>query len=446
MKSDWVKRDLNCIWHPFTQMKDCETLPPVLIKKAKGIKLYDERGNYYYDTISSWWCNNLGHNVKQIKNAINKTLKKIDHVLLAGFTHENAIILAEKLIDILPDNLKKVFYSDNGSTAVEVALKISYQYWQNIGKNKKREFVSFDYGYHGDTLGAMSVSGESIFNRVFSDLFFKSHKVKSPYCYRCPLEKRREECKIECISFVEEILDRNSERIAAVIIEPLIFAAGGMIVYPEEYLKKLYELTKRCNVHLILDEIATGFGRTGKMFAVSQTEEVKPDIVCLSKGLTAGTLPLGVTAVTDQIYNAFYDDYEKFKTFFHGHTFTGNPIATSAAIATIDFFKKYKVIEKAKGKIEYFHNKLYRFKELSCAGDVRKLGFIGAIELVKDREKKEPYSIEERIGLKVFKEGLKRALILRPLGNVIYFFLPLTIKEKEIDYITDTTFDILSKL
>jgi len=302
-------------------MKDCRKLPPILIEKAKGMKLYDNKGNYYYDTISSWWCNVHGHNHPKIKEAINRQLYSLEHVLFAGFTHKTAILLAERLVSATPKNLTKVFFSDNGSTSVEIALKMSFQYWQNIGRRKKIKFISLDYGYHGDTIGTMSVSGVDLFNKVFSPLFFSSFKVPSPYCYRCPMGKERSSCKMECIRPLEEILRERNGEIAAIILEPLVLAAGGMIVYPLEYLKRVGELTKRYNVHLILDEVATGFGRTGKMFACEYAA-IKPDFMCLSKGISAGYLPLGVTLTTDKVYRAFYADYDRKKTFYHGHTYT----------------------------------------------------------------------------------------------------------------------------
>jgi adenosylmethionine-8-amino-7-oxononanoate aminotransferase len=438
----WIKRDLRHIWHPYTQMKDCRRLAPILIEKARGTKLYDNKGNYYYDTISSWWCNIHGHNHPKIKKAIQRQLDSLEHVLFAGFTHKPAILLAEKLISITPKNLAKVFFSDNGSTAVETALKMSFQYWQNIGRKRKKRYVSLDYAYHGDTIGSMSVGGVDLFNEVFSPLFFKSFKVPSPYCYRCPMGKERSSCSIECIKPLEKLLRKNHNEIAAMIIEPLVLAAGGMIIYPVQYLKKVRELTKKYNVHLILDEVATGFGRTGKMFACEYVN-IKPDFMCLSKGITAGYLPLGATLTTDRIYRAFYSDHEKRKTFYHGHTYTANPISCAAALASLKIFKEEKTLNRVGGLIPLFHEKLERFRALLAVGDVRYIGMIGAIELVKDKRTKKPFDFKERIGLKVYKEGLKQNLILRPLGNIIYLFLPLSTERKELDIVIDKTYDII---
>ena len=443
--SDWVKRDLKYIWHPYTQMKDCRTCPPILIKKAKGLKLYDEDGRYYYDTISSWWCNVHGHNHPKINKAIRKQLSLVEHVLFAGFTHKNAIILAEKLVSIAPGDLAKAFFSDNGSTAVESALKLSFQYWRNRGKTRKTKFLSLDSGYHGDTIGAMSVSGVDLFNGIFSPLFFKSFKTPSPYCYRCPMGKKRSDCDIDCIKPAEDILRKNSKDIAAIILEPLVMAAGGMIIYPKEYLEKMAALAGKYNVHLILDEVATAFGRTGKMFACDHSR-VNPDFLCLSKGITAGYLPMGVTLTTDDIYKAFYADHADMKTFYHGHTYTANPLSCSAAMANLEIFEEEKPLERLKGLIPAFHRRLDDLNDLAVVGDVRHVGMIGAVELVKDKISKRPFGFNERIGLEIYKKGLAKNLVLRPLGNIIYLFLPLCTKPKELNYILDTTHHILKSL
>lgn len=426
-------------------MKDCRASPPILIEKAKGMKLYDKDGNFYYDTISSWWCNVHGHNHPKIKRVIKRQLDSLEHVLFAGFTHKPAIRLAEKLVSITPKNLTKVFYSDDGSTAIETALKMSFQYWRNIGKAGKTKFISLDHGYHGDTIGAMSVSGANLFNKAFSSLFFRSFKAPSPYCYRCPLGKSREDCSIDCIKALEDILKEKTNEIAAVILEPLVMAAGGMIIYPEEYLKMASELAKKYDVHLILDEVATGFGRTGRMFG-SDYVNIEPDFMCLSKGITSGYLPLGVTLTSDRIYRAFYADYEKQKTFYHGHTYAANPVCLSAALANLEIFDEEKTLDRLKGIIPIFHKGLERFKAISIVGDVRYIGMIGVFELVRDKKTKAPFASRERIGFRIYKDGLKRHLILRPLGNIIYLFLPLCIKERELEYILDNTYNVIKSV
>lgn len=441
----WIKKDRQYIWHPYTQMKDCAHTPPILIERAKGIKLFDRQGNYYYDTISSWWCNVHGHNHPAIKMAIKKQIGRLDHVLFAGFTHEPAIALAEQLVALAPGNLTKVFYSDNGSTAVEVALKMSFQYWQNTGKRKKQKFISLNRAYHGDTLGAMSVGGVELFNAVFSPLMFTSFKAPAPYCYRCPMEKERPSCRIECIEPLAQLLQEKHNQIAALILEPLLLAAGGMIIYPSEYLQKAAALCRKYNVHLILDEIATGFGRTARMFACEYAR-VQPDFICLSKGLTGGTLPLSATLTTDEVYQAFYDDYEKKKTFYHGHTFTANPLSCAAALASLEIFAREGTLDKVNSLLPHFHGGLERFRGLPAAGDVRYIGLVGAVELVKDKKQKIPFPWTERIGLKVYREGLKERLILRPLGDVVYLYLPLCVTKDEISIILEKTYKVIQKV
>lgn len=441
---DWIKKDLKYIWHPYTQMKDCQKLPPILIKKAKGIKLFDSAGNYYYDTISSWWCNVHGHNHHKINKAINQQLKNFAHILFAGFTHEPAIALAEKLVKITPKNLTKVFFSDNGSTAVEVALKMSFQYWHNIGEKNKQKFICLDYGYHGDTIGTMSVAATGLFNQIFKPLFFSSYKIPSPYCYRCPIKKEKISCQIGCLKPLEKLLQDKHQEIAGLIIEPMVLAAGGMIVYPAEYLAKLATLTKKYNIHLIFDEVATGFGRSGKMFAFEYVGAT-PDFLCLSKGLTSGYLPLAVTLTTQKIAQAFYADYEKKKTFYHGHTYTANPVACTAALASLDIFRQEHTLEKIKKIIPIFHQGLEQFRSIDIVGDARAIGLIGAIELVKNKETKEAFSFNQRIGYKIYQDGLKQHLVLRPLGNIIYFYLPLCVTKSQVSKILQISFNIIKK-
>jgi len=438
----WVEKDLKYVWHPYTQMKDCQTHLPILIERADGIKLYDSDGKFYYDTISSWWCNVHGHNHPRIKAAIKEQLDSLEHVLFAGFTHKPAISLAERLVSITPEPLTKVFFSDNGSTAVETALKMSFQYWRNIGQKRKTKFVALDHGYHGDTLGAMSVSGVDRFNSVFSPLLFQSFKAPSPYCYRCPVGKEKSSCDIACLKPLEEILENNSNEIAAMILEPLVMAAGGMIIYPGEYLEKAAALVRKHNVHLIVDEIATGFGRTGRMFACDHVN-IEPDFMCQSKGITGGYLPLAATLTTDEVYSAFYDDYEKEKTFYHGHTYTANPISCSAALASLDVFQEEDTIGKLSKVIPLIRKGLGKIKELPYVGDVRHIGMIGAVELVENKESKKVFNSNRRIVLEIYKKGLERNLLLRPLGNIIYFFLPLCIKEAEVSYIMENCYDII---
>ncbi len=437
------EKDLKYLWHPYTQMMDLEKNPPLLIKKAEGIKLFTD-SNFYYDTISSWWCNLHGHNHPIIIKAINEQLKKLDHTLFAGFTNEPAIELAEKLIELTKPHFKRVFYSDNGSTAVEVALKMSYQYWYNIGRREKKQFISLDNAYHGDTIGTMAVSGDSIFNSVFSDLLKPSIKVKSPYCYRCPIDKTLENCQTACIKDLEQVLQKNHTYIAGIIIEPLVLAAGGMIIYPKEYLQKVGDLCQKYQIHLILDEVAVGFGRTGKMFAFENVN-IKPDFLCLSKGLTNGVLPFSATLTTEIVFQAFYADFKDKKTFYHGHTFTGNPLGAITALANLRIFEEENSLENVKKVNLTLQQRMLKFLDYPFIGDVRIIGTICAIELVKNKKTKEPFSFEERIGYKIYLEGLKHQLVLRPLGNVIYLFLPLVTTESELQIILKNLHEVVFK-
>lgn len=443
--NNWIAKDLQCIWHPYTQMKDHEQNPPILIEKAKGIKIYDQHGNFYYDTISSWWCNVHGHNHPYIKAAIKKQLDSLEHVLFSGFTHKPAIKLSEKLINLTPKRLTKVFFSDNGSTSVEVALKMSFQYWHNSGKHQKTKFACLDHAYHGDTVGAMSVGGLSIFNKVFRPLMFSSYRIPSPYCYRCPLGKEQKNCGIACIKFLDNTLKKNHKEICALILEPLIMGAGGMIIYPKDYLKRARELTKKYGVHLILDEVATGFGRTGKMFALEHAK-VSPDFLCLSKGLTSGYLPLSATLTTESVYKTFYADYQNLKTFYHGHTYTANPLSTAAALAAIELFEKEDTLSKVNKLIPFFKQSIEEMRDLPFVGDTRSLGLVGALELVKNKKTKQSFDLKDRIGYQVYKKALQKNILLRPLGNIIYLFLPLCIKKDQLKKVLKITKDIIKEI
>jgi adenosylmethionine---8-amino-7-oxononanoate aminotransferase len=435
-----IEKDLKYIWHPFTQMKDYENEEPIIIDRGEGIYIWDLKGNKYIDCVSSWWVNTLGHCNKRLNDALKAQVDKIEHVLLAGFSHIPAIELAERLINITPKELTRVFYSDNGSTAVEVALKMAYQYWAQSGQPQRDKFIALKNSYHGDTIGAVSVGGVDLYHSIYKPLLFEVLQADSPYCYRCPAGKEKDNCSIECLDSMEKLLKENENRIAGIIIEPLNQAAGGMIIYPPEYMVKVKALCDKYDVLLIDDEVAMGFGRTGKMFAFDHAGIV-PDIICLAKGLTAGYLPLSVTVVKEKIYQAFYDDYDKRKTFYHGHSFTGNPLAASIALENMKILEEENIIESLQPKILKLKKELEKFKELDCVGDIRQLGMIGVVELVKDKNSKEAFSISERIGDKVYKEGLKRGAILRPLGNIVYFMPPYVITEEEIAILTDIAYN-----
>jgi adenosylmethionine-8-amino-7-oxononanoate aminotransferase len=434
----WLDKDLAHNWHPYTQMTTLRDNPPLLIERAEGMKLYDSSGRWYYDTISSWWCNIHGHGHPRLKKAMTSQLKKLDHILFAGFTHKPAIELAERLVGIAPTGLNKVFFSDNGSTAVEVALKMSLQYWRNSGRPEKKEFMALDRAYHGDTVGCMSVSGEGPFVKAFTPLMFPARRVPTPYCYRCPLKLNHENCNIACIKFLEDTLRGHAATTAAVILEPLLMGAGGMIIYPANYLAAAARLARKYDVHLILDEVATGFGRTGTMFACEQAG-VNPDFLCLSKGITGGILPLAATLTTQKVFDAFCGPTGSDKTFYHGHTYTANPIGCSAALASLAIFEEEETLKHVKilsGKIA---KALKEFRKHPLVGDARTIGTVAALELVSDKISKMPLTAHHAIIRNIYRKGLELNLILRPLANVIYLFLPLCTTADELDDIIKRT-------
>ena len=430
--------DKQYIWHPFTQMKDWLDEKPIIISEGKDCFIKDIYGRWYLDGLSSLWVNIHGHRKKEIDNAIKKQLDKIAHTTLLGLSNAPAIRLAEKLVHIInsslvsrPLSLNKVFYSDNGSTAVEVALKMAFQYWRHKGVDGKNKFVSLNRAYHGDTIGAVSVGGIDIFHKAFGPLLFKTYKSPSPYCYRCELGKKYPGCKFACLDKMEKIFKAHSKKIAALIIEPLIQAAGGMITSPSGYLKGVRELCTKYNILMIADEVATGFGRTGKMFACEH-EDVVPDIMCLSKGITGGYMPLAVTIATDEIYNVFLGEFKDLKTFFHGHSYTGNPLACAAALACLDLFEKEGTLKKLKKKIAILESWFREVLDLQHVGDVRNAGMMAGVELVKDKKTREPYEWAEKVGWRVAYRAREKGVFIRPLGNVIVIMPPLSISGKNL--------------
>ncbi len=437
MKStDLKQRDLASIWHPCTQMKDHEFLPMVTIKKAKGVWLEDFDGNRYIDAISSWWVNLFGHGNEKISSAIKQQLDRIEHVLLAGFSHEAVITLSEQLIEITPAPLTKCFYADNGSSAVEVALKMSFHYWKNVGQSKKTKFINLSNSYHGETIGALSLGDVALYKQVYEPLLLDVITVPSPDSFNRETGESEHDYSKRMFVYMEEALQLHGDEVCAVIVEPLVQCAGNMRMYAPNYLTLLRKACDTYGVHLIADEIAVGFGRTGTMFACEQAN-VSPDFMCLSKGLTGGYLPLSVVLTTNQIYDAFYDDYENLTAFLHSHSYTGNPLGCAAALATLNIFKTEDVIESNKALIEEFTIQCARFYNHPNVGDVRQHGMITAIELVRDKATKEPYPWQQRRGLEVYKYGLKNKALLRPLGDVIYFMPPYVIGTEEIQMLVD---------
>ncbi|MFM2007511.1 MAG: hypothetical protein RLZZ09_3166 [Pseudomonadota bacterium] len=428
---DWSARDLAVLWHPCTQMKDHESLPMIPIRRGQGAWLEDFDGNRYLDAISSWWVNLFGHANPNINAAIKQQLDSLEHVILAGFTHEPAITLAERLLELAPNGLSRCFYADNGSSAVEVALKMSFHFWRNSGQSQKTRFLTLSNSYHGETLGALAVGDVGLYKDTYAPLLMTPITVASPDCYqREPGESWAEHSRRK-FEEMEATLARHADETAAVIIEPLVQCAGNMRMYDPVYLTLLRDACDRHGVHLIADEIAVGFGRTGTLFACEQGS-IRPDFLCLSKGLTGGYLPLSCVLTTDDVYAGFYDEYVNQRAFLHSHSYTGNALACSAALATLDLFNR--------------DNTLIRNRELSAqmtaataslidhphVAEVRQTGMILAIEMVKDKPSREPYPWQERRGLKVYRHGLTRGVLLRPLGNVIYFMPPYVITPDEI--------------
>ncbi|HAM50757.1 MAG TPA: adenosylmethionine--8-amino-7-oxononanoate transaminase [Nitrospiraceae bacterium] len=460
--------DRRYIWHPFTQMKEWLDEEPIIISEGKDCFIKDVSGNWYLDGVSSLWVNIHGHRKKEIDEAIKEQLDSIAHSTMLGLSNVPAIRLAEKLVntvnhsiagyqqslsfakagqagidegsgemssaecDTQDNKLDKVFYSDNGSTAVEVALKMAYQYWVHRGANGKTSFLSLQNAYHGDTIGAMSAGGIDIFRRAFEPLFFETYKAPSPYCYRCEFAAAYPDCAIRCLKAMEDVLEQNAEKIAAVIIEPIVQAAGGMIVAPQGYLTGVRKLCTRYGVLLIADEVATGFGRTGRMFACGH-EAVMPDIICLSKGITGGYLPLAATIATDEIYQAFLGTYKDLKTFFHGHSYTGNPLGCAAALACLDIFERENTLEALRPKIAMLETFIKRVRELDHVGDARIKGMMAGIELVKNKTTKEPYPWEKKMGWRVARLAMANGVFIRPLGNVIVIMPPLSISSENLE-------------
>jgi len=419
------EKDLQYIWHPCSQMKDYEELPPIIIQHAKGMYLYDTQGNSYMDVVSSWWCNLLGHCNNRINQAVKTQIDQLEHVIFANFSHTPAITLCEKLHKIVPTGLEKFFFSDNGSAAVEVAMKMSFQYHYQTGNPQKKRFMTLTDAYHGETLGALSVGGVDLYSELYKPILLDVIRIEAPDCYRCKYGKTRNTCHAECFIETEKSFARFGNETSAFIIEPLVQAAAGMKIYSPVYLQKLRTLCNEYNVHLIADEIAVGYGRTGKMFACNHAG-ITPDLMCLSKGLTGGYMPTALTVTTQKIYDAFYADYQEGKAFMHSHTYCGNPLACAAAIEVLNILEEEPILQTANENSAYFTNLIkHELENFSYIGDIRSIGLINAIELVKDRERKTPFDASYRYGYQIYKKALQKGLLLRPLGDILYFNPPL---------------------
>jgi adenosylmethionine-8-amino-7-oxononanoate transaminase len=427
----WRARDRRVLWHPFTQHRLwMEEEFPVIVK-GRGVHLYDSDGKKYIDGVSSLWCNVHGHGRREIDLAVKRQLGRVAHATSLGLSHPPAIELAERLVSIAPRGLTRVFFSDDGSTAVEAALKMAFQFWQQNGRPARTKFVTLEAGYHGDTVGAMSLGGVEAYHGLFKPLLFRTIKAPTTYAYRCDRAQTLADCGKHCIQDIEAILKTHAHEIAGLVVEPLVQGAGGMITQPRGFVTGLRHLCDRYGVLLIADEVMTGFGRTGRMFACDH-EGVTPDLMAVSKGLTGGYLPLAATLATEKIFEGFLGDVRQSRSFCHGHTYTGNPLACAAALATLGVFDRERTLDRVQKTAHLFGNLLQDFYEIPSVGDVRLCGLVAGIELVADPAKKTPYPPEERRGHRVALEARRRGAILRPLGDVVVLMPPLSITPEEL--------------
>lgn len=426
------------VWHPFTPLADWEASDPLVIERGEGVYLFDTEGRRYLDGVSSLWCNVHGHRHPALDTALREQIDKIAHSTLLGATHPSAIELARALVERAPVGLTRVFYSDDGATAVEVALKMAFQYWRQKRDPEpgRTRFVALGGAYHGDTLGDVSVGGVDRFHTMFEPLLFPTLRAPSPYCYRCPLGLKRPGCATACLDEVDRILSEHRGQVVAVIAEPMVQGAAGMIVHPEGYLKGLRELTLRHGTLLIADEVAVGFGRTGTLFACQQ-EGVTPDFLCLAKGLTGGYLPMAATLTTEEVYSAFYGGAADGKTFYHGHTYAGNPLGAAVSLANLRVFDEEATLERLTPKIARLRERLAEFANLPSVGDVRQCGLIAGIELVQDKTTKSPFPWDWQVGAKICRRARSFGLLIRPLGDVIVLMPPLSITIEELDGMID---------
>jgi adenosylmethionine-8-amino-7-oxononanoate aminotransferase len=431
---EWDRRH---VWHPFTQMQDWEREESIIIARGEGSWLIDTDGKRYLDGVASMWTNVHGHCRPELNEALKQQVDRLEHSTLLGLAGEQSIILARRLSEITPSGLDRFFFSDNGSTAMEVAVKMAFQYQVHRGHPERTHFITFRNAYHGDTLGAVSVGGIDIYHGTFRPLLFETIQAPSPYCYRCELGcNEPASCGMKCIDALESLLVQHGARCAGLVIEPLLQGAGGMIIQPPGFLKRVRELCTQYGVLMITDEVATGFGRTGRMFAC-QHEGVIPDIMALSKGIAAGYLPLAVTVTTEDVYGTFMGEYSELKTFFHGHTFTGNPLACAVALRSLDLFESDGLLEALQPKIARLSERLQGFSSLSHVGDVRQCGMAAGIELVEDKATKRSYPWEEKTGIRVCREARKLGIFSRPLGNTIVIYPPLAISPDELELLMD---------
>ena len=429
----FIRRDLSVLWHPCTQMKDHEQLPPIPIRRGQGVWLEDFEGRRYLDAVSSWWVNLFGHANPRINAALTQQMEELEHVILAGFSHTAVVELSERLVKLVPPGLSRCFYADNGSSAVEVAVKMSFHYWKNVGQPEKNRFITLSNSYHGETLGALAVGDVALSKETYQPLLMDVVTVPGPDCFTREPGESWEAHTREMFRHMERALEQHGKQACAVILEPLVQCAGSMRMYHPVYLKLLREACDRHGVHLIADEIAVGFGRTGTLFACEQAG-ITPDFLCLSKGLTGGYLPLSVVLTREAIYQAFYDDYGTLRAFLHSHSYTGNALGCRAALATLDIFESDDVVVNNRSLARHMAEAAAPLSDHPHVAEVRQHGMILAIEMAKDKKKREPYAWQERRGLKVYQHSLKRGVLLRPVGNVVYFMPPYVITPDEIRF------------
>ena len=428
--AELLEQNRRFLWNPFTQMKDYLAEEPVVIERGEGVKLFDANGVEYYDGNSSLWVNVHGHNRPELNEAITAQLEKVAHSTLLGMANVPALELSERLVDLTPPRLGKVFLSDSGATAVEIGLKLAFAYWRRVGRPEKNVFVAFENGYHGDTVGSMSVGGIDLFHSEFGPLLFPCERVSFPHAYRFPGSE--EECADASLGEIEALFESDARRIACLVVEPLVQAAAGMRTMPRGFLRELERLCREHDVLLFADEVATGFGRTGEMFACEH-EGVEPDLLSLGKGLTGGYLPVAATLVSDTLYDAFYGDFAELKQFFHGHSFTGNQLGCAVALASLDLFERDGVVARVQESSQFVARRLGAMAALPHVGDVRRRGLMVGIELVADRETKEPYDWRERIGPRVCLRARELGMLTRPLGDVVVFMPPLVTERDDLD-------------
>jgi adenosylmethionine-8-amino-7-oxononanoate aminotransferase len=432
--------DHTYLWHPFTQMQEWMAEEPCIISRADGHFLFDVQGKKYLDGVSSLWCNVHGHRKKEIDDAIKDQLERIGHSTFLGLSHVPGIQLAEKLIGIAPAGLKRVFYSDSGATAVEIALKMAVQYWQLRGDSQRTLVASLAESYHGDTVGSMSMGYSEIFHRFHKSLLFPVVRITPPHVFRYFQGMSEDEALNAAIRDAREKLEQSKNELAALVMEPLMQGAAGMWAQPVEYLRALSEICREDGILLILDEVATGFGRTGKMFACEHAG-VTPDILCLAKGITGGYLPLAATLATEEIFSGFLGEYGEYKTFFHGHTYTGNPLGCAAALANLDLFERGDILRRMQPGIRYLAERLQDFCKLPHVSDTRQWGYMAGIELVADKMGRRNYPPELRVGHKIILEARKRSVLIRPLGDIVILMPPLTITGEELTALLDVVYE-----